>query len=83
MKARSVEFEVRRLDEHGDAFDVDHYATAKEALAVALRDWLSREQAAVVVERHDWRIADPDRAYTEFALFGDTTAIERWRGGAR
>ena len=46
-----TEFEVRLLDEHGDAQDIAYHATASEALIEAKED-LAGGAVAVVVERH-------------------------------
>lgn len=47
---RVTEYEVRLIDEYGDATDVEHYETKGEAIAAAAEHLTSVQ--AVVVERH-------------------------------
>jgi hypothetical protein len=74
----TTEFEVRELDSHGDAVDVDCYETKCEALAAA-ESRLRGGAPAVVVEKHIsrhpscyWR--EPD-TYTTVALLGDAATL--------
>jgi hypothetical protein len=76
----TTEFEVRELDAHGDAIDVDCYETKQEAMAFAER-LIKRGAAAVVVEKHIsrapacyWKTPD---TYKTVALFGDAAVIAK------
>ena len=76
----TTEFEVRELNACGDALDVYHYETKREALAVADRI-LRKGAAAVVVEKHIsrapacyWKTPD---TYKTVALLGDAAAIAK------
>lgn len=50
--ARFEEYEVRTIDEHGDAQNCNHYETRREALREFERVVLDEEVHAVVVEYH-------------------------------
>jgi hypothetical protein len=76
-----TEFEVREIDEHGDAQDVNHYNDASSALIAAQR-LISTGVAAVVVERHTSRhpahlFGTPD-TYALIARFGNRSALKAW-----
>lgn len=79
------EYETRELDVHGDAVDVNHYPTKREALKAA-RNIMAGGAVAVVVEYHKTRYAsalsDRYETYDDVAAFGDTTALEDfgWEG---
>jgi hypothetical protein len=74
----TTEFEVRELDKRGDALDVQHYETKKEAITEANR-LMQRGAVAVVVEKHISRAPScywktPD-TYQTIATMGDRSAI--------
>lgn len=76
-----IEYEVRWLDEYGDAQIVDHYPTKKEALSVA-RGRFPQGIKAVAVEKHvskrpAYMYGMPD-VFTTIAVFGDKSALELW-----
>lgn len=78
--AKQVEYEVRPLDQNGDAVDVWHYDTEREALKGAES---ATEYAAIVVERHDWRkhdAGDVCASYTVVRTFGDQSVVALWAG---
>jgi hypothetical protein len=53
-----TEYALRRLDAHGDAYDVDHFDTLDDALAAFVASLrYDAEPAAVVVSRVDWTLA--------------------------
>lgn len=86
-KHKTTEYDVRFLDEHGDALDVWHYDTEGEAVNVA-RKWTPANDGivAVVVERHDMlrETADDDgfdSIYSVRYMGGSANAIEAWGGG--
>lgn len=72
-----TEFEVRLIDAHGDAFDVDQHDTQADALAAANAADLTGETKAVVVERHTCR-----RPAHHFALPDERTVIHVRGDGA-
>ena len=76
----TTEFEVRELDQHGDAIDVDCYETKQEAMVFAER-LVKRGAAAVIVEKHTsrapacyWRTPD---TYKTLAMLGDAAVIAK------
>jgi hypothetical protein len=76
----TTEFEVRELDQHGDALDVCHYETKQEALADA-KQLIERGAAAVIVEKHTsrapacyWKTPD---TYKTLAMLGDAALIAK------
>jgi hypothetical protein len=76
----TTEFEVRELDRHGDAIDVDCYETKQEAMAFAER-LIKRGAAAVIVEKHIsrapacyWKTPD---TYKTLAMLGDAAVIAK------
>jgi hypothetical protein len=76
----TTEFEVRELDQRGDAIDVDCYETKQEAMAFAER-LIKRGAAAVIVEKHTsrapacyWRTPD---TYKTLAMLGDAAVIAK------
>lgn len=71
-------FEVRTLDQHGDADNVDHYESKEAALQEAKRA-IKAGVVAVVVEKHvtgmpAHMFADPS-TYVGIATFGDRLAL--------
>lgn len=72
-----TEFELREIDEHGDAIDVNHYETAREAIADAAVKAAQHPERGWVVEKH--RSRHPARgyadSYTTLATFGDAAAL--------
>lgn len=76
-----TEYEVRDIDEFGDAQNVDHYSSKVEAMAAAklLMDTGSK---AVAVELHvskrpSFLFKEPTK-YTMVAVMGDIAALEAW-----
>lgn len=74
----TTEYEVRAIDQHGDAQDVRHYESQGEALAAAPAV-LGGEVTAWVVEKHVSRepahlFAEPSR-YTTIATGGSREAL--------
>ncbi len=87
-KHKTTEYDVRFLDEHGDALDVWHYDTVREAIHAAL-EWTQGEDGivAVVVEQHDMLRDKPDdegfdSTYSVRYMRGSANAIKAW-GGAK
>ena len=85
-KHRTTEYDVRYLDEFGDAQDVWHYDTEREAITAA-REWTPTSDGivAVVVERHDMLRNKPDddsfdSIYSIRYMGGSANAIEAWGG---
>ena len=74
-----VEYEVREVDEFGDAIDTDHYETETEALQAAEKSRWSEEAAAVVVEKHTSRrpsrLYDKPDTYETVHTSGDEQAL--------
>jgi hypothetical protein len=89
LKQRSAlwnrEYETREIDIHGDAVDVNHFATEQEAVKCAHR-LITAGSAAATVEYHVTRYAsarsDRHESYREIAAFGNRGALESfgWEG---
>jgi hypothetical protein len=76
-----TEYEVRDIDEYGDAQDVNHYENKREAIDAAKKA-LTAGTKAVAVEKHISRrpaflFAEPD-TFTTIAVMGDKSALELW-----
>ena len=76
-----TEYEVRHIDEYGDAQDVNHYENKRAAMDAAKKS-LDAGYKAVVVEKHISRrpaflFAEPD-TFTTVAVMGDKAALELW-----
>ena len=76
-----TEYEVRNLDEFGDAQDVIHFPSKAEALDCAAR-FVANGASAAVVEKHTSRrpaclFADPD-TFAVVAALGNTESLELW-----
>lgn len=78
-----IEFDVRQIDAHGDAFDVDSYRTKRQALQFANHIVATMEGSqcvAVVVERHTFNV-DADGiirgkfAYDKILTIGSESAL--------
>jgi len=72
------EYEVRFIDECGDAQEVDHYDNKKQAVTAA-KDYLNSNAKAAVLELHVSRrpshlFGSPD-TFTIIATFGDVAAL--------
>lgn len=89
-RSRTVtEYEVRYIDVHGDAMDVENFSTAKDAIAEAKDSagyWRGPfpgdEYMAIVVERVDNIISAEDRLldkkHTTIYTCGDLSALWAW-----
>lgn len=80
-----TEYEVRYIDVHGDAIDVEHFDTLEAAVAEASRHagvWAGAEFVAVAVERVDNTISDDDRLldkkHATVYTCGDLSALWAW-----
>jgi hypothetical protein len=75
--ARLTEYDVRDLDAHGDALDVNCFDTLSAARAYAER--IAPDRAAVVIERHDFIATDDegvtDSRYTKVWTTGSAQAL--------
>ena len=77
----STEYEVRDIDEYGDAQDVNHYGCNREAMDAAKKS-IAAGSKAVAVEKHIARrpaflFPEPD-TFTTLAVMGDKAALELW-----
>ena len=78
---RTIEWEVRGIDKHGDADDVNHFTTLAGAQNYARAT--ETEHTATVIERHtSFRPAhlapgEPD-VYAIVATSGDAEALAAW-----
>lgn len=80
---RLTEYDVRPLDENGEAVDVDSYVTIAEAIRYA--EHLAPKYPAVIVERHRMLMnADRDRIdaddYEVVWYTGDDAVLRLWNG---
>jgi hypothetical protein len=79
-----TEYEVRHIDQDGEATDVEHFDSVAEATSRAFRIVERGESAASAVEKHvsvyPAHLSDKPSVYTEVATFGDESAIKAWRG---
>lgn len=79
------EYETRILDQYGDAQDVHHFKTEREAVQFARKE-VQAGALAAVVEFHETRYksarADRSSTYKEVVAFGDAAAIREfgWEG---
>ena len=76
-----AEYEVRDIDEFGDAQNVDHYPSKALAL-LAARQSIAAGSKAVAVELHvskrpAFLFKNPNK-YTMVAVMGDIAALEAW-----
>lgn len=85
-RSRTVtEYDVRYIDVHGDAIDVDHFDTAEAAIAEASRHagaWIGSNFVAVAVERAVRLLNAEDKTldmtYTTVYTCGDLSALWAW-----
>lgn len=76
-----VEFDVRFIDAHGDADDVDSFESRDAAIAAA-RQHVAGGGVAAVVEKHTSNypahLFPEASTYTPEAAFGSREALELW-----
>lgn len=76
-----TEYEVRDIDEYGDAQDVNHYGSKREAMEAANKS-LATGSKAVAVEKHISRrpafLFDEPDTFTTIAVMGDKAALDLW-----
>lgn len=77
----TTEYEVRDIDEYGDAQDVNHFDNRKDAMTAAAK-LMAQGARAVVIEQHTRRspahmFAEPD-SYKTIAVMGDKASLALW-----
>ncbi len=85
-RSRTVtEYDVRYIDVHGDAIDIEHFDTAEAAIAEASRHagaWIGSNFVAVAVERAVRLLNAEDKTldmtYTTVYTCGDLSALWAW-----
>lgn len=76
-----TQYEVREIDEYGDALHVNLFDSESKALDEA-RKLLANGVIAVAIEKHvskypAFRFSDPE-TFTTIAVMGDKAALELW-----